>query len=425
MQQFATNKESFQKISAASEGLFGLLRQSSWAEFSKLGLPDSSQNEDWKYTNVQSLAKQKFALNFEQQNLQSFDQFKIENLATNQILFVNGNFVSAKLDSGVKVTSIKSASQDLTSANAKLLKTHLGQYATSQDQSLVALNTSFINDGVLIEIDQNQTIKNPIEILFVTTVENCSTHPRVLALAGKSSSAQIIERYFSLNAENYFTNPVCEVVLEQAAQIDYVKVQQESKKAYHLARFQAKLQRDCNLSMHNYSFGGATVRNEIYCTLDGQNITCSLNGLSILDDNQHVDNHTLLDHAQPHSQSFENYKGVYNDSSAGVFSGTIIVRKDAQKTNAFQSNRSLLLSDKASIDSRPQLKIWADDVKCTHGATVGQLDQDAMFYLRSRGISKTQAQKILVQAFVGDITALVKNPQLRQYLESLALAKLK
>jgi len=269
-------------------------------------------------------------------------------------------------------------------------------------------------------------VEQPIHILHVSTVTRSPsvTHPRNLIVVEANSQVAIAETYAGLGEGVYLTNTVTEVIAEDNAVVDHCKVVVEGPRAYHMSTFQVHQYRDCTTAAHAFMMGGSLTRNDINATLDGEGGHCTLSGLSMLDGTQHVDNHLRVEHAKPHCDSREYFKNVLDGASRGAFSGRIIVHKDAQKTDAKQSNMSLLLSDKAQADSKPQLEIFADDVKCTHGATIGQIDKDAVFYLRSRGLSERDARGMLVYAFALERIVHVRPELLRTHVEGLAFAKL-
>jgi Fe-S cluster assembly protein SufD len=290
----------------------------------------------------------------------------------------------------------------------------------------VALNTAFAEDGALIEIPRGLVVEEPIHLLFVSTpgTEPAVSHPRNLILAGRESQATIIEAYVGLGDGVYFTNAVSEIVTAEGAVIDHYKLQGESEKAFHVATVQGLQERSSSLNSHNLSFGAALTRNDVNSVLDAEGAECTLNGLFVVAGRQHVDNHTTLDHAKPHCNSHELYKGILDGQAVGVFNGKIMVRKEAQKTNAIQSNKNLLLSEGAVINTKPQLEIYADDVRCTHGATVGQLDRDALFYMQTRGIAREAARDLLTYAFAGDLFDRVNVATVRNRLDEALYSKL-
>jgi Fe-S cluster assembly protein SufD len=290
--------------------------------------------------------------------------------------------------------------------------------------AFTSLNTAFLRDGVVVVIPARVVVEQPIEITFVSVSENGGSvsHPRLLIVAGEASQATVLERYVGQGAA--FTNAVAEVWLGASAVVDHYKLQEEAAEAFHIAGMYLHAARGGTFSSHSLTFGGRLVRNDVVARLDGEGIDCTLNGLYVGRGTQLIDNHTTIDHAMPHCGSHEVYKGILADHSRAVFNGKIIVRPDAQKTDAKQTNKALLLSDEANVNSKPELEIFANDVKCTHGAAIGQLDEAAMFYLRSRGLGVSESRAMLVRAFAGDILNRVKIEPVRTYLEGILTARL-
>lgn len=411
-------------LAASSSKSLSTLKQKAISDFQQQGFP-TTKLEDWKYTNVSSLIKTQYKVVENQLDITPGLKSALDLPALGaRVVFVNGKFNAGlselkKLASlGVQLSSLSQA----ISEDSKILSEHLGKYALSDSSSFVALNTASIDDGVLICTKAGLEISEPIEIIHYATGNDIAVNSRLLLIAEDNSKLAIIERF--IGEGSYFNNCVAEIILGENSKVDHYKLQEESTDASHLSRIEARQKTGSIYQNHVFNFGAKLSRNEINPVLQGEKAFTLLHGLNILSAQQHVDNQTILDHAQPNCDSREWYKGIYSDQSKGVFSGTIIVRQDAQKTNAFQSNQSLLLSDEAESNSKPQLKIWADDVKCSHGATVGQLDHDAMFYLRSRGIPKKGAENILIIAFAGDILTPIEIPALRQEIEAKVLAKL-
>jgi len=344
-----------------------------------------------------------------------------------QLVFVNGRYSPAlsslrSLPEGVKAGSLAMA----LSGDPAAVEPHLARHASYQGHPFVALNTAFLQDGAFVSIPKGKVVETPIYMLFVSTPRGKAivSHPRNLILAGDDSQTMIVESYIGLNNALYFTNVVTEIVAGENAVVAHYKLQRESEEAFHISTVQASLNHSSNFSSHSIDLGGALVRNDVNAVLDGQGIECVLDGLYMVAGRQHVDNHTRIDHVKPHCSSRELYKGVLGGRSKGVFNGKIYVHKDAQKTDAKQTNKNLLLSEDAVINTKPQLEIYADDVKCTHGTTIGQLDQEAIFYLRSRGIDLEAARGLLTYAFASEMIGRIKVEPVRAQLEHLLLARL-
>jgi Fe-S cluster assembly protein SufD len=379
-------------MTAAPTSFLERIREDAKQRFSALGYP-TTHDEDWRFTNVAPIARTKFE---GRTGLPA---------------------CPAELPPGVEISK-------LTEAPPDLLEAHLARYASFQNNAFVALNTANFQDGLFIRIAKGAVIEEPIHLIFESAANGHPTisHPRTLIVAGPDSHATIIESYTG-NGCHYFTNAVTEIVAADHAVIDHYKLQTESAHAFHVATMQVQLGRDTNFRSHSLSFGGALVRNDVNAVLS-QGCECTLNGLYLVAGEQHIDNHTTIDHAKPHAASHELYKGILAGRSSAVFNGKILVRKDAQKTDAKQTNKNLVLSEDAVINTKPELQILADDVRCTHGATIGQLDTEAIFYLQSRGIGLADARNLLIFAFARDIVDRIKVASLREQLEQILLEKL-
>jgi len=403
------------------------LRKSAISNFSDLQFP-TTRDEEWKYTNISPLLKHTFVPS--QKSPEDYDvkvnQFLFDKMEHSLIVFVNGMYSKAlskikDLPKGVIVKSLAEAIKE----DSPIVKKHLGKYADFKGHIFTSLSTAFVNNGAFIYVPDGKIIEDPIHVLFLSIAEKNKifVQPRNLFVAGKNSQSTIIEHYVSINEDIYFTNSVTEIVTEENAFVDHVKLQEESGKAYHIGRMDVHQERNSNFVSHLISFGAEISRNDFNSRFNDEGGESMLNGLYLIEGNQLFDAHTLIDHAKPHCNSHEHYKGILMDSSRGVFNGKVIVRKDAQKTNAFQENNNILLSDNAVVNTKPQLEIFADDVKCSHGATIGQLDNDAMFYLKSRGIGIDAARAILIHAFASDVVRYIKINAVRDYVESILKKK--
>jgi Fe-S cluster assembly protein SufD len=336
-----------------------------------------------------------------------------------RLVFVNGYYapdLSAlpALPAGVVLGCLAAA----LDAHGEQVEAHLGRHARFDDNAFTALNTAFFRDGAFLVLPRNVVLEQPVYLVFLSTAEGAQvSHTRNLVVAGSGSQASLVEAYAGLGDGVYLTSAVNEIVAEDGAILDHCKVQQEGPGAFHFANTQVRQGRSSNFTSTFAGFGGQWVRNEVRAVLDAEGCECTLNGLYQATGRQHVDNHTVIDHAKPHCASHELYKGILDGQAHGVFNGKIFVRQDAQKTDAKQTNQTLLLSDDATINTKPQLEIYADDVKCTHGATVGQLDAEALFYLRTRGIGKDEARSLLTFAFANDVLGRIKVEPLRRRLE--------
>ncbi len=402
-------------------------RESAMAQFERLGFP-TTRLEQWRFTSVAPIAERSFALaTLNADAAAAMDTAHVAPLSGGvaHAVCVNGQFSSAlssvdRLPKGVQVLGLEAA---LTS-HAGVLEPYLGKLCLTQTNAFTSLNTAFLRDGVVIMISAGTVIEQPIEVVFASVREGRDTvsHPRLLIIAGEGSQTTVLERYVGTGSS--FTNAVGEVWLGANAVVDHYKLQEEPADSFHIASMFLHGARSGNFSSHSLTFGGDLVRNDVIATLDGEGIDCTLNGLYVARDKQLIDNHTTIDHAMPHCSSHEIYKGILAEQSRAVFNGKIIVRPDAQKTDAKQTNKALLLSDEANINTKPELEIFANDVKCTHGAAIGQLDDAAMFYLRSRGLGVSESRAMLVHAFAGDILNRVKIAPVREYLEGILTARL-
>ena len=402
------------------------LRQSAALRFGEVGFP-TRRNEEWRFTNVSPIAETPFMLASKTDSAmtaETLSGYTYEGMGGTQLVFVNGHFQpdlsSQEFPAGVTVSTLSAAME----ASPEMIEAQLGRWAKFTTQAFVALNTAALEDGAFVHLERNTVVKEPIHLLFLSTPNAGPTvsHPRTLIIAEANSQATIVESYSGTADTVYFTNAVTEITAAENVVIDHYKVQRESRKAFHVATMQLQLARSTNFSSHSVGLGGLLVRNDANAYLGGEGIECTLNGVYLGNDRQIIDNHTEIDHAMPHCNSHEIYKGILDGHSRGVFNGKIFVREDAQKTDAKQTNQTLLLSPTAQIDTKPQLEIFADDVKCTHGATIGQLSDEALFYLRARGISKDNARALLTYAFASDIVSRIKIDAIRAQLDQVLLA---
>lgn len=416
-----SQRASFEKFGAIRD-----TRDRAERRFLDLGLP-SSKHEDWKYTSLRDLGRESFRI---AERAEAFDLDRITPFVralgdAHVLLFVDGHFRAEEseqlstlpLDRGVTFERLAVSAPATVEFDSQRARETLTQF---HNQPFLALNTAYSTDGARITIAENVKADAPILLLFVTSsgAAQLAQHPRVAITAGEGSQATIIEYFLGFGDEKSLTNCVSDIRVDENASLELLKLQDESNSTFHISTHLLDQRRASRFVMNLFNFGSALARNEIYPVLNGEGIDSKLNGLTVVNGTQHIDNFTVIDHALPHSESTEIFKGIYGQKSRGVFCGTIIVRKDAQKTNAIQSNNSLLLSTEAHVDTKPQLKIWADDVRCTHGATVGQLDEQALFYLQSRGISKREARDLLIRAFAKDVLQSVSLDSLREVLEA-------
>jgi len=405
------------------------LRDRGAARFAALGFP-TVRDEEWRFTNISPIANSEFVPATEAAAVTSHSlRGVVYSDAANRIVVLNGRFSSQLsrvngLASGVRVGSLAAAVSD----HADVVPRYLGQLADFGTKAFTALNTALAVDGVYVYIPDGVVLDEPLHLLFVTTSpgvpQRLMSNVRTLVVVGDRCQVRIVESYVGPDGGAYFTNAVTEIFAGEGSVVDHYKVQQESLDASHVASMLVHAARNANVSSHSFSLGGKIVRNDVAALLDGEGAECTLNGLYLADGDRLVDNHTTIDHAKPHCPSHEIYKGILGGKARAVFNGKIIVRQDAQKTDAKQTNRALLLSDSASINTKPQLEIFADDVKCTHGAAIGQLDEDAIFYLRARGLTYFEARDMMIHAFAGEILDRVKVDPLRAALEGELFAQL-
>lgn len=415
------------RLNGGKENSIHQIRKDALSNFSKLDFP-SIKDEEWKYTSIAPLLKYNFVPSYDQKNI-SKDFIKsllFDEAEHSLVVFINGKFSEAhsNLLNLPDRAVVGSVSKEIKKNNEILLK-HFGKYADRRNQIFTALNTAYTEDGTFIYVPDGKIVEEPIHIIFIIDAgkEKVLTQPRNLFVAGKNSQVTIIEHYVGIENEIYFTNAVTEIVAEENSVLDHIKLQEESKKAFHIARMEVDQERNSNFSSHLISTGGDLTRNDFNARFNDEGGECTLNGLYMIDGTQLFDAHTLMDHAKPYCNSHEHYKGILDDKSHGVFNGKVIVRQDAQKTNAFQENNNILLSDQALVNTKPQLEIFADDVKCSHGATIGQMDDDAKFYLKSRGIGEEASKGILLHAFASDVISSIKIESVRNYVEKLITEK--
>jgi len=401
------------------------LRERGFARFCEVGFP-TTKNEDWRFTNVNAIAQTPFQLAREARRSDAtysdtLDACRIPGAAC-QLVFLNGRFASelsdlGNLPQGVRVGSLaQSIAQDGTS-----LEPHLGRYLNIERDAFSALNTAFIEDGAYVYLPRGTVLEAPICFLFISLPgkDPEMTNPRNLIVAENATEASIVEDYVSLGSGVSFSNVVTELVAGEDAVISHYMIEREDRQVFNVSTLRSQQARSSNVSSHSVLLGGGLVRNNIHPVLAGEGGECLINGLFIGNGHQHMDNYMLVEHASPHCGSRQFYNGILDGHSHGVFHGRIIVHKDAQKTDAKQTNRNLLLSDDAQIDTKPQLEIYADDVKCTHGATIGQVEENALFYMRSRGIEETEARSLLLLAFANECLDRMKCAPVRDYLRDL------
>ena len=410
------------------------LRRRAFERFTALGIP-TTRLEAWRFTNVAPIGNTAFTLAAPAEREAARADTAPHALpgVGAGLTFVNGRYVApasdvSALPGGVEVLSLAEVLAGDASEARAAVEAHLASGAGIENEAFTALNTALLHDGALVRVPANTVVEQPIQLLFVTSPppggEPVMTHPRVLLVVGENAQVRVVESYGGGGDSPYLTNTVTEVVAGPGAVVDHYKLVRESAAGYHIGAMHVRLGRAANFSSHAVTLGGAIVRNDALAVLDGEGVECTLNGLYLANGRRLVDNHTTIHHAQPHCSSHELYKGILDGEARAVFNGKIIVAIDAQKTDAKQTNKALLLSEDAQINTKPELEIFADDVKCTHGATVGQLDEDALFYLRARGLGLEQARSVLIHAFAGDLLNHIAIEPIRDQLDDLLLAQL-
>ena len=402
------------------------LRAKGLARFEEVGFPTTRQ-EEWRHTSVAPISRATFQRATGESTVKSdhLQPFRVPEC--DELVFINGRF-QPELSSEIALPEGAYAGSLAAAINERpdVLETYLGKHADA-DHPFVALNSAHISDGALIFVPRNKSIERPLHLLFISTLENggaVMSYPRNLIVAEESAEVTVLETYGGFSGESYFTCPVTEIVGHPNSVIDHYKLEQESGDAFHVATQKVYLENDSNFFSHSISHGASLVRNDIQGMLDGTGIECTLNGLYLPRGKQHIDNQMRIDHAKPHCNSYELYKGILEDDSRAVFNGRIFVHQDAQKTDAKQSNRNLLLSEGALVHSNPQLEIFADDVRCTHGSTTGHLEDEAVFYLRSRGIGEEAAKSLLTYAFAGEVLDEIRLQTVKKDLEEFLFTRL-
>ncbi len=409
------------------------LRQGAIARFSELGFPTTKQ-EEWRFTSVAPIADARFRLAHAPRSPLP-EHADIERLCVGagpRVVFVDGRHVPAlstpaELTGGARAGSLAAALR--AGVDSELARTHLARHARWRDSAFAALNTAFLTDGAFVHVPAGVTLGQPLEVVFLSTGQAGSdgptvSHPRSLIVVERGARAAVVETYAGLSDGVYWSNAVTEVVVGEGARVEVYRVQQEGPRGFQVATTHSRQERDSYLALHVVTLGAALARHDINAVLDGPGAELILNGLYLLSGAQHADHHTVIDHAQPHCASHEFFNGVLAERAHGVFNGRIIVRPGAQRTDSKQTNNNLLLSTEARADSQPQLEIYADDVKCTHGSTVGPIDQTQLYYLRSRGLSPEAARGILTYGFGAEILDRMGHPDVRERLDRLVRARL-
>ena len=395
------------------------LREDAFERFCETGFP-TTHDEDWRFTNVAAIARTQFALAVDLQGRVSDSDLKpwrVENEAV-QLVFVDGQFARelSRFGSLPKKVTVSSLKEEIA-RSAPALEAHLGRYLNLERDAFCALNTAFAEDGAFVQVGRGVVMEAPIHLLFVSTAASSPrmVHPRNLLIFERESQATVIEEYISLGAGTVLCNTATELVAGENSTVSHYMIEREHQDAFNISTLRIQQERSANVASHSLLLGGGLVRNNVHPVLAGEGGECLINGLFVGNGRQHLDNYMHVEHASPHCSSRQFYNGILDGKSHGVFHGRIVVHKDAQKTDAKQTNRNLLLSDDAQIDTKPQLEIYADDVKCTHGATIGQIEENALFYLRSRGIDELTARRFLLMAFAGECLDRMKPGPAREH----------
>ena len=404
------------------------IRTSAIKKFQDLGFP-SKKLENWKYTSLNQILKEDYTVFAKQKNVINFKKVKdyfIDNIESYKIVFVDGYFdpfLSQTSHEGIDICIMSAA---LNKAKySDVIKKYFNKISDEKD-SLTSLNTAFSKEGVYIHVPKKTVVEKPVEVVHIATGNEAALmlQPRNLIVIEENSEIEIVESHRSLTSNPIFTNSLTEIFADRNANIDYYKIQNDNSNSSLIDSTFISQKRNSDVKVHTFSFGGKLTRNNLSFVQENESINSTMKGLTIIDYQQHVDHHTLVHHANPNCESHQDYKGIFSGKSTGVFNGKIIVDKIAQKTNAFQQNNNILLEDNATVNSKPQLEIFADDVKCSHGCTIGQLDTDALFYLRARGIPKKEAKALLTYAFANNILESVKIPELKSKIKNIIAKKL-
>ena len=405
-----------------------LVRSSAMDRFEQLGFPTVT-DEDWKYTNLATLAKESFTPAVSDEiDLPDAERFSYRETATAHLVLVNG-FLREDLSVTTGLESVVAIDLFNASADArynKMIRKYLARNAGYHNNGLTALNTAFLQSGVFVWIPKNVKLETPLQITFIAdaTLENSANFPRLLVVADENSSATIVENYISHGEQKYFTNAIAEIVVQDGAQLEHYRLQRESRNAFHVSTTSAEIGRASRYDTTSINIGARLARHDVSVVLDHEGAETAVDGLYMVGADQHSDTHSVIDHKQPNCNSHQLYKGILDGNGRAVFNGKIFVREGAQKTDAMQTNKNLLLSDKARVDTKPQLEIYADDVKCAHGAAVGQIDPEELFYLGTRGIGPELGRNLLTYGFAEEVIGKIKIESIRSQLDEFVLRQL-
>lgn len=404
------------------------IRTEALKNFEQKGFP-TKKEEAWKYTSLNAILKNDFSIFPKKENnidVKDVQKYFLNDLDTYKVIFIDGifsTFLSSTTHDGLDVCLMSSA---LTKPKYKMVIDAYFNQVASKEETLTTLNTAFAYEGAYINIPKSKVVDKPIEIIYFSTGKEDAlmVQPRNLVIVGENAHVQIVERHQSLNENPVLTNSVTEIFAMKRAIVDYYKIQNDEQTANLIDNTYISQKQESRVAVHTFSFGGNITRNNLNFYHHGERIDSTMKGITIIGDKQHVDHYTLVNHEQPNCESHQNYKTILDGQSTGVFNGKIYVEKEAQKTDAFQQNNNILLSDKATINAKPQLEIFADDVKCSHGCTIGQLDDSAMFYMQQRGIPQKEAKALLMYAFTSEVTSSIKIPELKTKIAKIIAMKL-
>ncbi len=432
IEKYLTDFRAFENNGAAqAPAWLKELRADAIGKFSELGFP-TTKLEDWRFTNILPLTKVPFShaskKDLPEVRPTDIGKFIIGGASTSLLVFVNGYF-SNKLSNLSSIPKEVAAGNlaELVGAYGEQIRHHLGKHLSLQSHPFAALNTAFIHDGAFVYVPKDCKVASPIQLLFISVATkdgSAVSYPRNLIIVGEKASATFVESYIALSEDVYFSNSVTEMFVEKESAVDFVKIQHESEKAYHVGTMQVEQAGHSRFTAFSLALGASIARNDINIAINGEQCETMLDGLYITANNQLIDHHTFIDHTQPNCSSREIFKGIVTGKSRSVFNGKIFVRKEAQKTDSKQTNKNLLLSDTAIVDTKPQLEIFADDVKCTHGATVGSLDAASLFYVKSRGIGEEAARALLTVGFASEVTNYINDESVRKHVDALIIKRL-
>lgn len=403
------------------------IRTKAFQNFEKVGFP-TKKMEAWKYTSLNSILKEDYSIFPDKERavaLADVKKFFIHDIDTYKVVFIDGKYSSFLSETTHDNMDVCLMSAALTKSKYKaVIENYFNKAA--KEENLTSLNTAFAKEGAYIHIPKNTEVEKPIQIINFTTGSEAATmvQPRNLIVVGQNAHVQIIERHQSLTENAVLTNAVTEIFADRHATVDYYKIQNDADTASLVDNTYIEQQSESTVSVHTFSFGGNITRNNLNFFQKGERVNSILKGITIIEGKQHVDHHTLVHHIEPNCESHQDYKGIYDERSTGVFNGKVIVEKEAQKTNAYQQNNNVLVSDRSTINAKPQLEIFADDVKCSHGCTIGQLDDQALFYMQQRGIPKKEARALLMYAFANTVLESVKIPEVKERITRLIAKKL-